>query len=72
MFTKMDSAEFLTNMFKVIRESFYIRISSMEKEKKLLVPLDILLDYSSSSIIGITKVWMENNMIYARITWLYN
>ena len=65
MFTKMDSSEFHTKMFEVIRESFYNRVSSMEKEKKLLVPLDILLDYSSSSIIGITKVWIENNMIYA-------
>ncbi|WP_338450052.1 TetR/AcrR family transcriptional regulator C-terminal domain-containing protein [Niallia oryzisoli] len=65
MFTKMDSSEFLSKMYEVIRESFYIRVSSMEKEQKLLVPLDILLDYCSSSIIGITKVWMENNMIYS-------
>src|SRR3954469_1365626 len=65
MFTKMDSTEFLSKMYEVIRESFYIRVSSMEKEQKLLVPLDILLDYSSSSIIGSTKVWVENNMIYA-------
>lgn len=65
LFTKMDSSEFLSKMFEVVRKSFYIRVSSMEKEQKLLVPLDILLDYSSSSIMGITKVWVENNMIYA-------
>ncbi|MED1469834.1 TetR/AcrR family transcriptional regulator [Bacillus salipaludis] len=65
MFTKMDSSEFLSKMFEVIRESFYIRVSSMEKDQKLLVPLEILLDYSSSSILGITKVWVESNMIYA-------
>lgn len=64
MFTKMVSSEFQPKLFKVIRESLYLRISSLEKGQKLLVPLDILLDYSSSSILGITKVWVENNMIY--------
>ena len=66
MFTKMDSSEFHTKMFEVIRESFKTVYQVWRrKEKKLLVPLDILLDYSSSSIIGITKIWIENNMIYA-------
>ncbi|MFE4810625.1 TetR/AcrR family transcriptional regulator [Peribacillus simplex] len=65
MFTKMDSSEFRSKIFEVIRESFYIRVSSMEKEQSLLVPLNILLDYSSSSIMGITKIWVENNMIYS-------
>ena len=37
----------------------------MGKDQELLVPLDILLDYSSSSLIGMTKIWLENNMIYA-------
>ncbi|MFJ7637811.1 TetR/AcrR family transcriptional regulator [Peribacillus sp. NPDC097224] len=65
MFTKIKSEEFLQNLYKVIRENLYLRISSMSKEQRLLVPLDILLDYSSSSIIGITKVWVEKNMIYS-------
>ena len=38
MFTKMDSSKFISKFYEVIRESFYIRISSMEKEQKLLVP----------------------------------
>ncbi|WP_407408322.1 TetR/AcrR family transcriptional regulator [Peribacillus sp.] len=65
MFTKIKSEEFLQNLYKVIRENLYLRISNMSKEQRLLVPLDILLDYSSSSIIGITKVWVEKNMIYS-------
>ncbi|WP_338452908.1 TetR/AcrR family transcriptional regulator [Niallia oryzisoli] len=65
MFTKMDSSVFHTKMFKTIRESFFNRISSMEMEHKPIVALDIFLDYSSSSIMGITKIWMENNMIYS-------
>lgn len=65
MFTKIKSEEFLQKLYKVIRENLYLRISSMSKEQRLLVPLDILLDYSSSSIIGITKVWVEKNMIYS-------
>ncbi|WP_342047312.1 TetR/AcrR family transcriptional regulator [Bacillus sp. OTU530] len=65
MFTKVEPSQFTSKMFEVIRESFYIRVSSMEKDQKLLVPLEILLDYSSSSTLGITKVWVENNMIYA-------
>ena len=65
MFTKIKSEEFLQNLYKVIRENLYLRISSMSKEQRLLVPLDIWLDYSSSSIIGITKVWVEKNMIYS-------
>jgi AcrR family transcriptional regulator len=65
MFIKMDSSEFLPKIFEVIRESIYIRVSSRGKDQELLVPLDILLDYSSSSLIGMTKIWLENNMIYA-------
>lgn len=65
MFTKLDSSDFHSKIYEVVRESFYIRVSNMEKEQKLFVPLDILLDYSSSSIIGITKVWVENNMTYS-------
>ncbi|MGE7781014.1 TetR/AcrR family transcriptional regulator [Peribacillus sp. NPDC097264] len=65
MFTKIKSEEFLQKLYKVIREDLYHRISSMNKKQSLLVPLDILLDSSSSSIIGITKVWVEKNMIYS-------
>jgi AcrR family transcriptional regulator len=64
MFTKMEPSIFIFKMLEVIRESCYTRISNMRMEQKLVVPLDILLDYISSSIIGVVSKWLENNVVY--------
>lgn len=65
MFMMKDSNQFSTKLYHVIRESLSIRFSRIEKERKFSIPLDILLDYSTSSLLGVTKVWVENHMIYS-------
>jgi hypothetical protein len=62
--TKMHAFSFPDKMLEVIRDCFYIRISNFSKDQKLLVPLDILLDNISASMLGTTKKWLEQQMIY--------
>lgn len=64
MFTHMEPSVFADKIHEMIREADYTRITKLQMEQKLLVPLDILLDYTSSSIIGVITNWFANNMIY--------
>ncbi|MBW7477225.1 TetR/AcrR family transcriptional regulator [Paenibacillus oenotherae] len=62
---KMNNTLFADKMTAAIRESLHIRISSMNKEQKLLVSLDILLDYASFSIQGILTKWLAQQSIHS-------
>lgn len=62
---KLAGSPFADKMAGTIRESFYNRISNISKEQKLLIPLDILLDYASFAIQGIIKKWLAQQMIYS-------
>lgn len=52
------------NMHNVVRESMYERILRIGPAQKLLIPLDLLLDYISISLMGIARKWLEQQMIY--------
>ncbi|WP_028561092.1 TetR/AcrR family transcriptional regulator [Paenibacillus pinihumi] len=65
MLGKMPSSFYTSKMLGVIRDSFYARISNIGKEQKLLIPLDILLDYTSYSAQGIIEKWLSQNMMYS-------
>lgn len=64
MFAKRASEAFEERMTKVIRESIYAKIAALSLEKKMMVPLDMLLDYMCTSIMGIIQSWLEQQMIY--------
>lgn len=65
MFAKKPSEAFGVKMADVIRESCYAQISAMSLEKKMMVPMDLLLDYMSASIMGIIQSWLDQRMIYS-------
>ncbi|WP_240420896.1 TetR/AcrR family transcriptional regulator [Paenibacillus periandrae] len=65
MITKMPRLSFSTKLQELIRDSCYVRISHISLEKKLIVPLDLLLDYLSCSLIGIIYKWLDQQMMYA-------
>ncbi|WP_239614822.1 TetR/AcrR family transcriptional regulator [Cohnella mopanensis] len=65
MLGKVDAALFSDKMLAVIRESFYQRIARISKDQKLLIPMDVLLDYISYSIHGIITKWLTHQMIYS-------
>lgn len=62
---RMEGSPFADKMAGTIRESFYTHISKISKEQKLLIPLDILLDYISFSVQGIITKWLAQQMIYS-------
>ncbi|MHA7962691.1 TetR/AcrR family transcriptional regulator [Paenibacillus sp. CAU 1782] len=51
-------------MQHVVRDSLYERILTFDPEQKLLIPLDLLLDYMSVSLMGLSRKWLEQQMIY--------
>ncbi|MBB6633512.1 TetR/AcrR family transcriptional regulator [Cohnella thailandensis] len=63
--TRMQDSSLSDRMLESIREFFYLRITSAQPSQKLLVPLDILLDYASSSAMGTIRRWFEQNRIYS-------
>lgn len=65
MFTKVPSVSFPDKILEVIRDSCYTRISKIGLENKMIVPLDLLLDYFSSSLLGIVRKWLDQQMIYS-------
>jgi len=65
MLDKIHHSQFSDLMLEVIRESFFTRISSISKERKLHVPLDLLLDYISYSIHGMIRKWLVQPMVYS-------
>ncbi|SFL10113.1 transcriptional regulator, TetR family [Paenibacillus sp. 1_12] len=64
MLTKLEPEHFTLKLYEVIRESFYAKISNMKMEQKLSVPLDILLNYSSSSVMGVILNWINDPTMY--------
>jgi len=65
MFKRIEDSAVRSRMLEVIRESQFIIISHFKLEQKMLIPMDILLDYLCSSIIGIVEKWYENGMKYS-------
>ncbi|GAB6930749.1 TetR/AcrR family transcriptional regulator C-terminal domain-containing protein [Paenibacillus sp. JCM 10914] len=65
MFFIDPSGNFSDTMLAEIRSIFYIRVAGISKEKKLSVPLSILLDYLCSSLYGVSKRWLEQNLTYS-------
>ncbi|MDF2644397.1 MAG: TetR family transcriptional regulator [Paenibacillus sp.] len=64
MFTHLEQDVFTIKMQKVIREALYERISGLKMEQRLSVPLDIVLDYASFSVMGVAQNWLKNNTVY--------
>ncbi|ALS23860.1 TetR/AcrR family transcriptional regulator [Paenibacillus naphthalenovorans] len=65
MFTFLEQERFKLKMQEVIREALYDRISRLRMEQKLSVPLDIVLDYASSSVMGVAENWVKKDIIYS-------
>ncbi|WP_159887429.1 TetR/AcrR family transcriptional regulator [Paenibacillus puerhi] len=65
MLGRMPAPGFADRMTEVIRESFYRRISAIRNDQKLLIPLELLLDYTSHSTMGIITKWLAQQMIYS-------
>ncbi|GEN36295.1 TetR/AcrR family transcriptional regulator [Aneurinibacillus danicus] len=64
MFTRLQPAFFIDKMREAIRECYYTQFSLMRMKQKPVVPSDILLDYISSSIIGVVVKWLEGTIGY--------
>ncbi|OMF20300.1 hypothetical protein BK133_29435 [Paenibacillus sp. FSL H8-0548] len=62
---KHSLPEFNRKLHDIIRESMYQRIISLDMEQRLLVQMDILLDYTVLALIGIIRHWFSNNMVYS-------
>ncbi|WP_080834493.1 TetR/AcrR family transcriptional regulator [Cohnella massiliensis] len=60
-----EGLRFAEKLYDRVREGLYTRIAGLHMEQKLLVQMDILLDYSSSAIVGIARKWLENGMVYS-------
>ncbi|XID93177.1 TetR/AcrR family transcriptional regulator [Paenibacillaceae bacterium WGS1546] len=65
MLGKVRPSLFSDPMREVVRESFFARVSAIDKDQKLLVPLDLLLDYISYSVHGIIRKWLVQPMVYS-------
>jgi len=65
MLGKLPPSLFADPMLEAIRESIFARASGIAKDQKLLVPLDLLLDYVSYSIHGMIKKWLVQPMVYS-------
>jgi AcrR family transcriptional regulator len=63
--THSQSQSYLAQMNTVIRDSIYNRILQIGPEHKLLVPMDLLLDYMSTALLGIARKWLEQQTIYS-------
>jgi AcrR family transcriptional regulator len=64
MLNKLEPSIFRSKLLGVIRETQYQRIAKMKMEQKLSVPLDILLDYQSASLLSIVLSWLNTNSMY--------
>ncbi|MEV5026665.1 TetR/AcrR family transcriptional regulator [Paenibacillus sp. LPE1-1-1.1] len=65
MFTHLEKDAFTIKIQKVIREALYERISGLKMEQRLSVPLDIVLDYASFSILGVAQNWLKNDTVFS-------
>jgi len=60
-----NDVQFHPLLLGLLRESHFSVIAGLKLEQKLLVPTDILLDYASSSMMGMTVKWFENGQKYS-------
>ncbi|MEI7025333.1 TetR/AcrR family transcriptional regulator [Paenibacillus sp. y28] len=65
MLLRTSAGVFRSQLNEVIREGFFVRLSRLDLEQKLQVPLDILLDYVSFSTSGIMVKWLSDNKVYS-------
>ncbi|MGO4347034.1 TetR/AcrR family transcriptional regulator [Paenibacillus sp. MCAF9] len=65
MFKRIEDNAVRSRMLEVIRESQFIIISHFKLEQKMLIPMDVLLDYLCSSIIGVVEKWYDNGVKYS-------
>lgn len=65
MFKRIEDSAVRSRMLEIIRESQFMIISHFKLEQKMLIPMDILLDYLCSSIIGVVEKWYDNGMKYS-------
>ncbi|BBI33303.1 TetR/AcrR family transcriptional regulator [Cohnella abietis] len=63
--TRLPDSSLSAKMTEAIRDFFYMQISNSDRGKNLLIPLDILLDSISSSVMGVIKKWLEQQRIYS-------
>lgn len=64
MLVHLKQEVFVSKLQQVIRDAWYERISGLRMEQGLLVPLDIILDYASFSVMGVIQNWLKNKTIY--------
>ncbi|WP_269084548.1 TetR/AcrR family transcriptional regulator C-terminal domain-containing protein [Paenibacillus xylanivorans] len=57
------AGNFNIRLNEVIRETFFDRISQLDREQKVQVPLDILLDHISFSTIGMIHKWIADHKV---------
>ncbi|WP_145410860.1 TetR/AcrR family transcriptional regulator [Paenibacillus xylanexedens] len=65
MLANDTSGGFRSKVNDIIRDSFFRRLSELDMDQKLQVPLDILLDYISTSTSGIIDKWLRDNKVYS-------
>jgi AcrR family transcriptional regulator len=65
MLVKMPPSLFQAKMQETIRDCFFRRISGIGMDRKLQVPLDILLDYMSGAAQGIIVKWLGEKIVYS-------
>lgn len=56
---------FNIRLTELIKETFLHRISQLEMQQKVQVPLDILLDHISYSTIGMIHKWLADHKVYS-------
>lgn len=65
MLSRSTPANLPGKIQEMIKESFYQRAARLQRDQKLEVPLDILLDFIASSVQGIIIKWLDNDRIYS-------
>lgn len=65
MLLSTTAGDFHTKLYELVREAFFTRISKLEVDQKLQIPLDLVLDHISFSTCGIVEKWLSNHKIYS-------
>jgi len=64
LFTNEQLTHLQKKLLEVLRDSLFSRTVKVGLDNKVIVPLDLLLDYTSSALMGITRTWLSQQMIY--------
>lgn len=65
MLSRSTPANISGKIQDIIKESFYQRTARLQRDQKMAVPMDILLDCISSSVQGVIVKWLDNGRIYS-------